>query len=68
MSNITLNLSPELMGNLRLLLTAGAKSPHTGEEAIMAAAQLLMMIQEATAEAQKPKSNGADHPQAEAAA
>ena len=62
---INLKLTPELYGNLRILVTAGAKSPQTGEEAIMAAAQLLQLMhaayQEASHEASGPKkANGHD--------
>lgn len=58
---IELELTPELLGNLRVLVVAGAKSPQTGEDAIMAAAQLLQIMHKAAnaAAAQQPaKPNG----------
>jgi hypothetical protein len=58
---IKLELSPELFGNLRTLLVAGAKSPNTGDMAIMACAQLLQIMDKAAQEASQPKTNGAAH-------
>ena len=58
---INLKLTPELYGNLRVLVMAGAKSPQTGEDAIMAAAQLLQLMHAAYQEVSSPKkSNGHD--------
>lgn len=56
---ITLELSPELYNNLRLLVVAGAKSPATDENAIFAAAQLLQIMGQAAEVARAaPKTNG----------
>lgn len=57
---IILELTPELFSNLRLLVVAGAKSPQTGEDAIMGGAQLLQLMGLAYQEANKPKANGHD--------
>lgn len=48
---IRIELTPELLGNLRVLIVAGAKSPNTGEDAIMAAAQLLSILHASSARA-----------------
>ena len=57
---IKLELTPELYGNLRVLVVAGAKSPQTDEMAIMAAAELLVKMAEAFKAAQQAKTNGHD--------
>ena len=57
---IRLELTETLYGNLRALVTAGAKNPQTGEDAIMAAAQLLQIMTQAHADAGPPKPNGHD--------
>ena len=59
---IKLDLTPELYGNLRILVVAGAKSPQTDEMAIMAAAELLVKMAEAFNAAQQAqaKTNGHD--------
>jgi hypothetical protein len=54
---VTLALTHALLENLRALVVAGAKSPHTGAEAIMAAAQLLQIMAQAAENA--PRANGA---------
>ncbi len=55
---IKLELTQSLLGNLRALVIAGAKSPQTGEDAIMAASQLLQIMTHAALEANQPKANG----------
>lgn len=50
---ITLKLTPALYANLRVLVTAGAKSPQSGEDGIMAAAQLLGLMTQAASQAQQ---------------
>lgn len=55
---IKLELTAALFGNLRALVVAGAKSPTTGEDAVMAGAQLLAIMAQAAADANAPKSNG----------
>ena len=55
---INLKLTPELYGNLRVLVMAGAKSPQTGEDAIMAAAQLLQLMHTALMASNAVKPNG----------
>ena len=58
---ICIELTQEPYGNLRAPITAGDKSPQTGEDAIMAAAQLLQIMHAAAnkAAAQQPaKANG----------
>ena len=57
---IKLELTEALYANLRVLVTAGAKSPQTGEDAIMAAAQLLQLMAQAAQAANQPKTNGHD--------
>ena len=61
---ITLELTPELFQNLRVMVTAGGKNAETGENGIMAAAQLLQLLAQAAEKAQAPKANG--HAEAEA--
>ncbi len=64
---VKLELEPSVFANLRILVVAGAKSPATDENAILAAAQLLQILaqaaqaanEEAQAQAAAPKSNGA---------
>ena len=59
---ITLELTEAMLNNNRLLVVAGAKSPHTDENAIHAAAELLVRFNQAQAqaaqEANQPKANG----------
>ncbi len=55
---IKLELSQAMLGNLRALVVAGAKSPQTGDDAIMAAAQLLQIMAKAQEAANPPKANG----------
>jgi len=63
MEEISLTFPKAVYGNLRTLIVAGAKSPHTDETAIMAAAQILQMMAAQIKEAAQPKSaaNGQDH-------
>lgn len=54
-SKIALDLSPDLFRNLRILVVAGGKSSQTDEAAMMAAAHLLQIMNEAAiAASQKP--------------
>lgn len=55
---ITIELSKELYFNLRVLVVAGAKSPHTDENAIMAAAQLLGVMHQAEQAAARAAAKG----------
>jgi uncharacterized protein YciI len=48
---VTIELANDVCNNLRVLVLAGAKSPHTGEDAIMAGAQILQIIAKAQADA-----------------
>lgn len=56
-TKITVEFSLDELQACAGLITAGAKSPHTGSEAIMTAAALLGKLQAA---ANQPKSNGRD--------
>lgn len=55
---IKLELQSNIFGNLRALVVAGAKAADTGENGIMAAAQLLQIMAQAQQEAQASKVNG----------
>lgn len=55
---INLSLSDAELQVLAGLITAGAKSPHTGAEAIVQAAKLLEKLQEAANASVKPVANG----------
>ncbi len=57
MTEITLKLPENVYRNLRTLVLAGAKSPHTDEAAVMAAAQILMMMNQQTQSVQTSKAN-----------
>jgi hypothetical protein len=49
--SLTLNLTKAQIGNLAGLITAGAKSPATGSDGIVVAAELLILLQQAANEA-----------------
>ena len=53
-SMIKLELTPELYGNLRILVLAGSKSPQTGEDAVIAGAHLLQVMAQALEASKKP--------------
>ena len=55
---IRFELTAAQYANLRTLVVAGAKSPQTGEDAIMAAAQLLHMMGQAAFKETVGKPNG----------
>lgn len=62
---ITLELTPELVNNLQVLVMAGAKNPATGIDGILGGAQILQLVAQAvmksqkTAEGPPQKPNGA---------
>lgn len=63
MKEVVIKLSPELCQNLLVMVVSGAKNPDSGQNGIMAGAQLIQIItqaaQEAEASARKP-ANGHD--------
>lgn len=58
---IKLELTQPIFANLKILVTAGAKAQDTGENGIMAAAQILQILNEAQAEANKPEAKANGH-------
>jgi hypothetical protein len=64
MQHIKLELEPAVFGNLKALVIAGGKAMDTGENGIMAAAQMLQILaqaaQDAEAARQKPANGHAE--------
>lgn len=59
---IKLELETSVFNNLRVLVIAGAKATETGENGILAAAQLLQLFAQAQQNAQPVRANGnAEH-------
>lgn len=55
---ITLELTPELFNNLRVMVLAGGKNNDSGADGLMMAAQLLQIMAQAQEQANAPKPNG----------
>ena len=54
---ITITMSEVQYGNLQALLTAGAKSPHTDRNFVIAGGQLMVALDEQVANQNQPKAD-----------